>query len=47
MFRDRYLLGGYENAILGYRTCYYNGLEESCLLDKIDVIMFGKNEVNA
>ena len=39
---DRYLLGGFENALLGYRTSCYSRLQREELLDKMDAIMFGK-----
>ena len=42
IFQDNYVLGGYENSLLGYRTSRYQALNEAGLLDKPDVIMFGK-----
>ena len=36
-----YLLGGYENTLLGYRTRLYRLIEKSGCLESIDVIMFG------
>ena len=41
LIEDRYVLGGYENSLLGYRTQCYQELSKKGLLDKIDVIMFG------
>lgn len=37
-----YVLGGYENTLLGYRSSCYQALKEAMVLDQIDVIMFGK-----
>jgi len=42
LIKDRYVLGGYENSLLGYRTHRYLELNQKGLLDKIDIIMFGK-----
>ena len=42
-FKDgRYVLGGYENVLLGYRTNLYSQIAKAGLLNAIDVIMFGK-----
>ncbi len=38
----RCVLGGYENTLLGFRTSSFASLQENGLLDKMDVIMFGK-----
>lgn len=40
--RNGYILGGYENLLLGYRTSLYEGIIKQNLMDSIDVIMFGK-----
>ena len=40
--KDRFVLGGYENTLLGYRTSCFQDLKATQLLDKIDVIMFGE-----
>ncbi len=38
-----FVLGGYENTLLGYRTRLYRKIvEENYQLEKIDVIMFGE-----
>ena len=37
---DRCQLGGYENALLGYRTQHYNRFADH--MDSIDVLMFGE-----
>ncbi len=37
-----YVLGGFENALLGYRTSRYADIKGGGLLDCIDVIMLGK-----
>ena len=38
----RYLLGGYENILLGYRTsCYQDFAGNVDWMNRIDVIMFG------
>ncbi len=38
-----FVLGGYENTLLGYRTRLYKKIiEENYQLEKIDVIMFGE-----
>ncbi len=42
MYDGRYILGGFENAMLGYRTSCFESLQIAGLLDKIDPIMFGK-----
>jgi len=40
--KGRYMLGGYENTVLGYRTSLYAEIKKEGLLDCIDVIMLGK-----
>ena len=39
---DKYVLGGYENTLLGYRTALYSFFSMNNLLDHMDEIMFGK-----
>jgi len=39
---DCYLLGGYENVFLGYKTSMYSRIAAEGLLSHIDLIMFGK-----
>ena len=42
-FKDGcYLLGGYENVFLGYKTNIYSKIAAEGLLSHIDLIMFGK-----
>ena len=40
MEEDHCQLGGYENALLGYRTQHYNRFADH--MDRIDVLMFGE-----
>ncbi len=35
-------LGGYDNALLSYRTRIYRSCEEAGLIKSIDMVMFGK-----
>lgn len=37
-------LGGYENALLGYKTKVYKRCVEVDCVNSIDVVMFGKNK---
>ncbi len=37
-----YILGGFDNSLLGYRTSIYAVVSQKGLLDNIDIIMFGK-----
>ena len=39
---EKYMLGGYENTVLGYRTSQYADIKKEGMLDSIDVIMLGK-----
>lgn len=42
-FEDgRYILGGFENTLLGYRTSQYAEIKNEGLLDSIDIIMLGR-----
>ena len=40
--QNGYLLGGYENTLLGYRTSCYDDVVNGGFLDGIDVVMFGE-----
>jgi len=40
--RNRFVLGGYENTLLGYRSSCFQEIKAAQLLDKIDVVMFGE-----
>ncbi len=37
-----FVLGGYENTLLGYRSRLYRKIVEENSLENIDVIMFGE-----
>jgi len=39
---DDFLLGGYENLFLGYKTGSFKGISEQGLLSHMDLIMFGE-----
>ena len=39
---EKYMLGGYENTVLGYRTSQYADIKKEGMQDSIDVIMLGK-----
>jgi len=41
VFEDHYALGGFENALLGYKTSCYSQLQGEDRLEKMDAIMFG------
>ena len=42
MVENRYVLGGYENTLLGYESNLYGKIASGNLLASIDVIMFGR-----
>ena len=39
---DQCVLGGYENTLLGYRSSCFQTIKQAGLMDKIDVVMFGR-----
>ena len=42
----RYVLGGYENFLLGYRASIYSDISGAGLMESMDVVMFGKSKQN-
>ena len=41
----RYVLGGFENTLLGYRTSQYAEIKNEGLLEGIDIIMLGRVQI--
>ncbi len=37
-----FVVGGYENTLLGYKTKHYRKIVDENYLEKIDVILFGE-----